>query len=191
MLLIFACIASVFFVLSAPSLQLAYNDKFKGTVSEFRDLAETGVSGHHFQTVDLYGWITFDNRMDISGESNHVLNRYVIIEDEATHYAALIKVNHMYDIRSARMDSVTGIIRRMSGSDYDDFNQFFGDQIDALRDEGWTIDPHYYINEYEELPNPDDIHGMLIFAGVNLGLILICLIPFVVPHPRTIKKESK
>jgi hypothetical protein len=184
MLAIFICIATVFFAFTAPSLQLAYKHTTAGFLTDFDDLTQTGLKDHQFQAARLSGLVAYDQSMDLIGENNHVINRFTILRDEATRMAVLVKINGKNTNRSARMQTVEGIIRRMAKSDYDDFVEFYGNEIEALQSEGWQFDPGFYINEAERLPDPQDIHGMLIFSAVIGGLILLTLVPLLVPLPK-------
>ena len=190
MLLLFSLVAALFLILTAPSLHLAWNHQTKGMLTDFPSLIEGGIESHHFQAVYLFGWVSYDQRLDLIGEHNTVQDRMVVMRDQATHTAVMIKINKLYAIREAQYANVYGILRTMDKAKYERFMQLYGAEIRAVLAEGYTLDPHYYINEYENLPDQDAIQGMLIFAAVNGGLILICLIPFLVPHPITLRKAS-
>ncbi len=191
MMLLFSLVAGLFLILTGPSLHLAWNHQTKGMVKDFQTLTEDGIQSHHFQAVYLFGWVSYDQRLDLIGDHNTVQDRMVVMKDETTHTAVMIKINKMYAIREAQYANVYGILRTMDKAKYEHFMQLYGAEISAVQAEGYTLDAHYYINEYENLPDKGAIQGMLIFAAVNGGLILICLIPFLVPHPVTLRKTTK
>jgi hypothetical protein len=191
MLAFFLCIASVSFVLIGPNLRMYYTYQTKGLITGFEPFAEDGIAEHHFQSVDLYGTMRYDVPMDIIGEHNHVILRTVILEDEETHYALLINNHKMYSVRDAAMTNIYGVVRRMDKNTHAQLMELYGDEIAQWQAQGWTVETDYYINELETLTDPEKMRGILIYAGVNILLIFLCLVPFIVPHPRTIHKQAK
>jgi hypothetical protein len=188
MLLLLSLVGCLFLILTGPTLHLAWNHQIKGRISDFPALIEGGIGSHHFQAADLFGWVSYDQRLDLIGEHNTVEDRFVLLRDEATQTVLLIKINKLYAIRAGQYANVSGILRRMDKEKSERFMQKYMAEIQAVQAEGYSLDPHYYLNEYERLPGAETIRTMLIFAAINCGLILIFLIPFLVPHPVTLPK---
>ena len=191
LLVFFLCVASVSFMLIGPNLRMYYNYQTKGIITTFEPFVEDGIAEHHFQAVNLYGYMRYDRPMDIVGEHNHVLLRSIILEDERTHYAVLVNNNKMYSVRDAAMSNIYGVVRRMDKNTQQQLLELYGDEIAEWEAQGWTVETGYYINELEKLTDPDKMRGILIYAGVCVLLIFLCLIPFLVPHPKTIKDKGK
>ena len=191
LLAFFLCIASVSFLLIGPNLRMYFNYQTKGLITTFAPFIEDGIAEHHFQAVNLYGYMRYDWPMDIIGEHNHVLLRSIMLEDEKSHYAVLVNNNKMYSVRDAAMTNVYGVVRRMDKNTHELLWELYGDEINAWEAQGWTVETGYYINELENLTDPDKMRGILIYAGVCVLLIFLCLIPFLIPHPKTIKDRMK
>ncbi|MBI9051315.1 MAG: hypothetical protein JEZ00_17965 [Anaerolineaceae bacterium] len=190
LLIMFSCIGLVYLALAGPNLRLYFTHQTKGVITTFEPLIEDGIAEHYFQTVNLYGWVRYDKPMDLIGDHNHVLLRMIIVQDESSQYAILLNNHKMYSLRDSDMKNIYGVVRKMSAETYALFMDAYGDEITALQSAGWTVEPQYYINELETITDPGKMKGILIFAGVNASLIVLCLIPFLVPHPKTIVKNT-
>lgn len=190
-LLTFSCVFFVFFAIVQTNLIVYYTYLTKGIVTDFRTLQEGGIASHHMQYINLTGLIRYDMPLDIVDYQNHLKFRVLVIQDEDTQYAVLINNHKFSGLGPAERDTVYGFIRKMDDETFAYFLDEFGEDISQLQTAGWTIEPRYYINDLEKIPDPKVMKYTFLFGAVNIFLILIFLALLLTPHPKIPKKKDK
>ena len=191
LLLIFSCIFTWFLVRSETTTIILFKYLTRGIITDYETLKQDGIANHHLQYAELSGWMRYDAPLDFVTEHNHVVNRLIVLQDPITKYAVIVGNQPMYGIWDEEEKNISGMIRKMDDEMYDIFTRDIGSSFDEMEADGWTIEPRYYINEHEGLPDGYDLHNFLVFGVVNLLLIMITIGLVLVPHPRTIKDMSK
>ena len=190
LLIFLSCLFLFLFYLMGTDLKVYYNYRTKGIITNFEALQEGGIGSHHMQYVNLTGLLRLDMPIDIVDNSGNWEYRLLIIQDEATKYAILIN-NHDFTNKSpAEITSVYGYVRKMDDDTYEFSMYEFGDVIEELRAEGWTIDLRYYINDEEKISDSKQMRSIIITFTIILSLMVFLLVLLLVPHPKLPRKPK-